>query len=110
MEKSKGNLSEKEFFDIEERNVEFHRLVAEATHNPILVLTVDYVEDFLWSFKKANLSLNYDFARDGIISHRKMYDNIKNGDGEAAEKEMLAHVIWVEDYLSKNAPIVDTRR
>jgi len=51
------SISESAFFHIEERNVEFHRLIAEATYNPVLALTADYVEDFLLSAKKPFLFL-----------------------------------------------------
>jgi GntR family transcriptional regulator, transcriptional repressor for pyruvate dehydrogenase complex len=51
----RATFSEKEFFYIQEKSIEFHRLIAEATHNPILSLTVDYAMEFLFTFKKVIL-------------------------------------------------------
>jgi len=99
IEKHKSKFSEKTFFDIEERNVEYHRLIAEATHNPVLTLTVDYVEDFLLSFKKSTLIPDIKFSTENIENHRKIYNCIKNGDAQAAERDMLEHCRFVEDYL-----------
>jgi DNA-binding FadR family transcriptional regulator len=40
-------IDDQQFFALDDRNNDFHRLIAEGTHNPILSLTVDYVFDFL---------------------------------------------------------------
>jgi GntR family transcriptional repressor for pyruvate dehydrogenase complex len=99
--KKRGHIfSEKDFFEIEERNVEFHRLIGEATHNPILALTIDYLEDFLLSFKKRVLKPDIQFTQETIKSHRQIYDDLRNRDGDTAERDMLAHIRSVEVYLA----------
>ncbi len=99
IEKRKHAFNEKDFFDIEERNVEFHRLIAEATHNPVLSLTVDYVEDFLLSFKKSTLKPDIEFSRKAMEAHREILNCLKKGDGQTAEQKMLKHCIATEEYL-----------
>lgn len=97
--KRKHAFSEKDFFAIEERNVEFHRLLAEATHNPILALTVDYLEDFLLSFKKLYLVPDVRFSTETIRGHRRIYTALKRGDAKVAEEELLQHIAKVGEYL-----------
>jgi GntR family transcriptional regulator, transcriptional repressor for pyruvate dehydrogenase complex len=92
-------FSEKDFFAIEERNVEFHRMLADVTHNPILALTIDYVEDFLLSFKKMHLAPDKKFTTKTIEDHRIIYLAMKNGDAETAEKELCRHIDSVGIYL-----------
>lgn len=103
LKKKEKTFSDKDFFEIEERNVEFHRLVAEATHNPVLSLTVDYVEDFLLSFKKSNLSPNIEFSRKTIKGHRAIYAALLKGDAKIAGQKMLRHCNFVEEYLINKA-------
>ncbi|MFC1901425.1 FadR/GntR family transcriptional regulator [Chloroflexota bacterium] len=100
IERTKKNFSENDFFEIEERNVEFHRLIGEATHNPVLALTVDYVEDFLLSFKKSALNPDIQFSLRTIRDHRTIYGDLQKGDAQAAEKDMLKHIGFVEDCLA----------
>jgi GntR family transcriptional repressor for pyruvate dehydrogenase complex len=100
IEKRKHAFSSSDFWAIEERNVEFHRLIAEATHNPILALTVDYVEDFLLSFKKATLVPDIRFSQQVVKDHKAIHAALKGGDVSAAGREMLRHVESVGEALS----------
>lgn len=96
-----GNaFSEKDFFEIEERNVEFHRLIGEATHNAILALMVDYLEDFLLSFKKAKLVPDIRFSAKSVEGHSAIFNAIKKRNAQEAEQHMLHHIKLVEDYLA----------
>lgn len=98
--KRKSQLfSEEDFFDIEERNVEFHRLIAKATHNPILTLTVDYMMDFLFSYKKRSLVPDISFSNDSVREHRIIYNALRRGNAQDAEQYMLKHIVAVENYL-----------
>jgi GntR family transcriptional repressor for pyruvate dehydrogenase complex len=92
---------EHEFFDLEERNVEFHRLIAEATQNPILALTIDYAMDFLFSFKKSILTPDLHFSSRTIKDHRTILTHLQEGDAEAGAREMVLHLKKVEEYLSQ---------
>ncbi len=100
LERGKFVFSSQDFWAVEERNVEFHRLIAAATHNPILTLTVDYVEDFLLSFKKSTLVPDIQFSQRVVKEHQVIYHALKAGDAKMAEKEMLAHIESVGEALS----------
>jgi GntR family transcriptional repressor for pyruvate dehydrogenase complex len=97
--KKKNAFTARVFFDIEERNVEFHRLLAEATHNPIIALTVDYMMDFLISFKKAVLVQDIEFSRDTVKEHRELLDDLKKHDPVSARQHMIKHLKLVDTYL-----------
>ena len=99
LETKKDSFSEKDFLAIEERNVEFHRMLAEATHNSILALTVDYVEDFLLSFKKLHLVPDVKFSMETIGDHRRIYNALQQGDAQVAEDELRHHLESVGYYL-----------
>ncbi len=94
-------FTKKEFFDIEERNVEFHRLIGEAARNPILSLTVDYVEDFLLSFKKNILGPDLQHSAKTVAEHRHILECIKKGNADETEKVMSLHLRNIEKYLKK---------
>jgi GntR family transcriptional repressor for pyruvate dehydrogenase complex len=96
--KTEQTFSEKEFLDIREKNVEFHRLIAEATHNPVLALTIDYAVDFLFEFTKS-LTPNIQYSIQQTNEHRRIFTRLRHGDAEAAEKEMLAHLEKAETYF-----------
>jgi GntR family transcriptional regulator, transcriptional repressor for pyruvate dehydrogenase complex len=99
IQKKKNAFSSRVFFDIEERNVEFHRLLAEATHNPIIALTVDYMMDFLISFKKATLVQDIEFSRVTVEEHQALLDDLKRHDPVSARKHMVQHLKLVDNYL-----------
>jgi GntR family transcriptional repressor for pyruvate dehydrogenase complex len=97
--KASTYFPEKEFFDLEERNVEFHRLIAESTHNPIVALTIDYAMDFLFSFKKSILVPDIQFSAQTAHAHRKIVAQLKAGNPDGGERAMITHLIEVEAYL-----------
>lgn len=80
--------------------IEFHRLIAEQTGNPILVLILDFVETLLDDFKKI-LQPDVDFMHTVLSSHKAIYRAIENRDGDAASAEMLKHVLEVDKYLAR---------
>jgi len=100
--KARRAFTGKDFFEIEERNVEFHRLLGEATGNPILALTVDYVEDFLMSYKKNALTPDIQHSTITIKEHHYILDCLLKGNEDETEKAMVLHLRSVEEYLEKN--------
>lgn len=105
LEKAGSTFSERDFLEIEERNVEFHRLIGEATHNAVLALTVDYIGDFLLSFKKATLIPDVRFSAESVKDHRTIFNALEKRDAQGAEQRMLLHIRLVEDYLTNKEQI-----
>lgn len=101
IKKAEHAISERDFFDTKERNLEFHRLIAEATHNPVLALVVDYTMDFLLSFEKSILTAKVGISVKSIEEHRSILACIQRHDAQRAGEEMLSHIQRVEDELAK---------
>jgi GntR family transcriptional repressor for pyruvate dehydrogenase complex len=95
------SITEEEFFSIEKKNIEFHRLLAEATTNPVLVLTIDYVMDLLFNAKQRLLTPDIGLTIGTIKDHWNILSYIKKGDADGAEKEMVLHLTRIEQYLRK---------
>jgi len=83
-------------------NIEFHRLIAETTKNPVLSLTIDYVLDFLFHYKLKTLATNINFIRAVISEHRLILDGLKTRNIVETEKAMVSHLKNVEKYFAKN--------
>jgi GntR family transcriptional regulator, transcriptional repressor for pyruvate dehydrogenase complex len=99
LQKSQRTFTEKEFFEIEEKNVEFHKLIGEATGNPILALTVDYVENFVLIFKKNTLKSDFQHTSKTIEEHRQIFKYLQKSDEDKTEKAMVLHLRNIEEYL-----------
>ena len=93
------DFSEDDFFKLERDNIEFHRLIGEATDNPVLILTIDYVLDFLFNFKRMTLIPNVEFSKAVLRDHRLIYLQLQDRDGKAAEQAMISHLQNVEEYF-----------
>jgi len=105
IKKAEQTFSEKEFLGIRGENVEFHRLIAEATHNPVLALTIDYAVDFLFEFTR-NLGPDIQYSIQQTREHRKIFTRLRNGDAEGAEKEMVSHLEKAEAYFTAKASLI----
>lgn len=95
------SITEKLFFDIEERNVEFHRIIGEATHNPVLAHMIDYVLDFTFAAKKQLLTPDIEFSVRILKDHRAILQRLIEHDEEGCVREMYAHLENVEYYLEQ---------
>jgi GntR family transcriptional repressor for pyruvate dehydrogenase complex len=80
--------------------IRFHRLVARQTHNPILVLILDFVENLLDDFKKI-LKPDAHFMNSVLSYHETISQAIIDGNPDRAAEEMLKHVLDVETYLAQ---------
>ncbi|MBI2859189.1 MAG: FadR family transcriptional regulator [Chloroflexi bacterium] len=100
--KLKSPISDKDFLDIEERNVEFHRLIAKTTHNPAFYLAMDYVMDLLFNLKKALLKPDLQFSIDCVVGHRTIVDGMKSRDSAGVENAMVEHLQLIENYFGKS--------
>ena len=93
------NLSEQDFFDLDLRNNDFHRLIAKSTHNPILNLTVDYIMDFMPVCETRHLILDVNYSLQNIKEHRDILEAIKCVDEEQCEMRMTHHLERLAAYL-----------
>ena len=96
-------LREEDFFDLDQRGVDFHRLLAKMTHNPILGLTVNYLFDFLYECEGDVLAPDVTFLVDNARDHRIILDLLKAHDGVQAERAMVDHLQAVNKTLAEMA-------
>jgi GntR family transcriptional regulator, transcriptional repressor for pyruvate dehydrogenase complex len=96
-------LTEERFFEIEQRHIEFHRLIAEATGNPVLALTIDYVMDLLYKVKRRVLTPDIDITIGTTKDHRDILGHLRDGDAEGAEKAMILHLTRLEEHLGRGS-------
>ena len=85
---------------VTQTEIQFHRLIARQTNNPILILILDFVENLLDDFKKI-LKPDAHFMNSVLSYHETITQAIIDGDQERAAEEMLNHVLDVEDYLAQ---------
>jgi len=101
LQKSKDHFTKKEFFDLDRENVNFHRMIADGTRNPVLSLTIDYVFDFLSVCERDLLMPDFQFSKDTVKEHRRILQCLKKRDGAGCEKEMVRHLRALDKYLQE---------
>jgi DNA-binding FadR family transcriptional regulator len=74
-------------------------LIAEATHNPILALTTDYVMDLLFKYKESTLRPDLVLTKRTINDHRKILVCIKKLHAVPAGREMSLHLARPQGYF-----------
>jgi GntR family transcriptional repressor for pyruvate dehydrogenase complex len=99
LHKTKKTFTEQDFFAIEEKSIEFHRLLGVITGNPILALTVDYVEDFVMNYKKNTLKPDFQYSAKTVKEHRNILDCLRKGNAVETEKAMVLHLRSIEEYF-----------
>lgn len=80
--------------------VEFHRLIAVQTENPILILILDFVETLLEDFKKI-LQPDEPFMHAVLDSHEMISAAIAEKNQDCAAEKMFNHILQVEEHLAQ---------
>jgi GntR family transcriptional regulator, transcriptional repressor for pyruvate dehydrogenase complex len=77
--------------DIAVTDVEFHRLIAQATHNPLYTLLLDSIGALLLEIRRATVGIP---GRPALARphHRNILERIADHDPEGAEAAMRAHL------------------
>jgi len=80
--------------DVEESSrldVEFHRGLARATHNPLYIVMLDSIGDVLLEIRRATLGTPGRPLK-GVRAHRQIVEAIEGGDVEWAREAMREHL------------------
>jgi GntR family transcriptional repressor for pyruvate dehydrogenase complex len=86
-------LSDSDFNGLKEHELQFHRLIAMATGNPVLIFMVDYIMDFpLHPAEEKNPEIRRKVSLELTENHRLLLGLIKKGDVEGAARLMEEHV------------------
>ena len=79
-------------------DMEFHRLVVKATHNPVLAIVVNAINDSLReSIFRSKLS--QEMRARVVGNHRTIFEALRDQNAEAAQKSMTDHVLAVQGHL-----------
>lgn len=83
-------------------NIEFHYLIAEAVHNPVIALTMRTLFDVL---KEMTLEINKNLpararnSRNAVVYHRKILDAFREKNSQRVYELMLKHVFQIQRGL-----------
>jgi GntR family transcriptional regulator, transcriptional repressor for pyruvate dehydrogenase complex len=86
------------------RDAEFHKRIAETTHNPLLIVLIDSLGD-LMAEVRAMVAGQPALPRKAMTGHRKVLDRIAGKDPAGAREAMLQHLNTArkiqEEFVSK---------
>ena len=83
-----------------EADCEFHKLIAAATGNSVLLEMVTRIHDLV--AESRDFTLQNDHRRDWAIeTHERILQALKDHDPEAAFREMHDHIAYVEQLALK---------
>ncbi|MCL8207955.1 MAG: FCD domain-containing protein [Actinomycetia bacterium] len=94
--------------ELAEENLRFHRLVAQAAHNPYLTRVFSGVQDLVEEITRRpryTTAVLMDVAR----AHERIVDAIANGQPEAAKRRMKAHLRAFSEYSARQGAGSATR-
>ena len=84
-----------------QHDMEFHRKVANAGHNPVLTIVVGAIDD---SIRDPILrsKLTYDMRARVVGYHRSLFEAMRNRDDSLAYSIMKEHVVSVQNHLRES--------
>jgi GntR family transcriptional repressor for pyruvate dehydrogenase complex len=85
-------------------DIEFHTLVANACHNPVLTIVVSAIDEAIRDpISRSKLTPE---MRAGVVGyHRSLVDAIRARDGERAYSIMKEHVVAVQKHLRESEDV-----
>jgi GntR family transcriptional repressor for pyruvate dehydrogenase complex len=78
--------------------IEFHRIIASITGNPILIFILDFVEDLLIDTKEI-LKPGKEFSGKVLRAHKRIYNALLEKNVKKVHEEMVRHIREVEKDL-----------
>jgi GntR family transcriptional repressor for pyruvate dehydrogenase complex len=87
-------------FESRKDEIEFHRIIASITGNPILMFILDFVENLLID-TKGILKPGKEFSNKVLRAHKRIYNGLLEKDIKKVHEEMVRHIQEVEKDLLK---------
>jgi len=85
-------------FESRKDEIEFHRIIASITGNPILMFILDFVENLLIDTKEI-LRPGKEFSSKVLRAHKRIYNALLQKNIEKVHEEMVRHIREVEKDL-----------
>jgi DNA-binding FadR family transcriptional regulator len=73
------------------KDADFHRMLAQATHNPLIVVLLDSIRDLLREYILSTLP-HVDIGRDVMPRHREILERVAARDAAGARQAMWRHI------------------
>jgi len=99
-ETSQVSVTQGHSAELSRNEIKFHRIIANTTGNPILILILDFVGNLLEDAKKI-LQPGPEFSRTVVRAHEDILAAVAAGDAEKSARLMLAHVTDVGQELNQ---------
>jgi GntR family transcriptional repressor for pyruvate dehydrogenase complex len=98
VEEARTDLAQKDLSRLRFNELEFHRIIGSACGNPLLGFFVDLVHNLLADAKEI-LKPQFDFSLRVLEAHHRIYEALGDRNVEQARREMLQHLMEVENDL-----------
>lgn len=92
--------NEQALYQIEEKNIEFHNLIARSYENVFLQFTVEYILDFIFDLKLTDPNQITRYAETLVPEHTLIYKALKERDGAKCRQAMHSHLVNVHKINS----------
>lgn len=86
------------------KNIEFHTLIANATHNPVIALTMKNMFDVMeeWTLRQTGNEQNRTVtSRQAISWHRKIVEAFRERDREKVHELMSEHTLQIQERFKR---------
>jgi GntR family transcriptional repressor for pyruvate dehydrogenase complex len=86
------------------QNIEFHSLIAEATHNPVIALSMktlfDVVKEMTLEMKD-NLPKRIEISSHAVDFHKKILNALREKNSQKVHDLMFKHILQIQEGLKK---------
>jgi GntR family transcriptional repressor for pyruvate dehydrogenase complex len=83
------------------KSIGFHRCLARITHNPILILVSDFIDNLLTDLK-VQVNLDDDFYRKVRSFHQQVLDALSNHDVAQAIQILITDILFVDEMIANS--------
>lgn len=92
-----------------EKNLSFHMLIAKASRNTVLAMTIETFRHLLKEFMADFMTMVPGMTESAMNYHVKIFRAIEKGDALSAQKHMRNHILHVERALREHLDTLDIR-
>lgn|GEM_PF-177529 len=100
LEKMKSNVEDKGQYMKAE--IEFHQAVIRAAKNAILEDFMKKMYKLLYESRRKTITFYKDLYKESYLKHYRIYSSIKNRDVKGAKKNMLKHLVFLEERVKED--------
>jgi DNA-binding FadR family transcriptional regulator len=109
IDETKECLKRKNPNDARLLNLEFHRIIAQASENPVIFFMIDSIMDIMENNISSTRVLSAKPVESTLSFHEQIYGALKARDQERAQELMLSHVQEIQKALEeKRLPVRDS--